>query len=148
MILRHPKIGAGIARQIAKRWPEALNADRAFPVHYTERLGHYSSVLTYGMSRAPLRIINAYTQYGLGKQGEDVFEYAAFQSIINNLRKELHPALRIGIPYIGMGLAGGDKTQIIPMIDDLASTHNVTLVSYTDHKSVAAFNDHFNRRKD
>lgn len=52
-------------------------------------------------------------------------------------RKTIHGGERfkIGLPYIGMGLAGGDKDRIIAMIEDFAEKvsaqgGSVTLVSY------------------
>lgn len=66
-------------------------------------------------------IINAYTQYNMST-GEDVFEYTAFQLILQKLAHEFK-GKRIGFPYIGMGLAGGDKDIIIPMLEWFAEQH-------------------------
>jgi 2-oxo-4-hydroxy-4-carboxy--5-ureidoimidazoline (OHCU) decarboxylase len=52
-------------------------------------------------------------------QGTDVFEYNAFQLILEKLTF-VYPGKRFGFPYIGMGLAGGDKDTIIPMIREFA----------------------------
>jgi hypothetical protein len=49
-------------------------------------------------------------------QGTDVFEYTAFQLILEKLTF-VYPGKRFGLPYVGMGLAGGDKDVIIPMIE-------------------------------
>ena len=47
----------------------------------------------------------------------------------------IYPTARIGFPYIGMGLAGGDKDIIIPMIELFAEKiartgGSVTLVEF------------------
>jgi hypothetical protein len=65
--------------------------------------------------------------------GEDVFEYTAFQLILEKLLRL--GAVRFGFPYIGMGLAGGDKDVIMAMIENFAdqvSTQggSVTLVEF------------------
>jgi hypothetical protein len=78
-------------------------------------------------------IINAYTQYNMST-GEDVFEYTAFQLILEKL-EHAYPTSHIGFPYIGMGLAGGDKDIIIPMLEifamNIARTGgSVTLVEF------------------
>jgi hypothetical protein len=78
-------------------------------------------------------IINAYTQYNMST-GQDVFEYAAFALILQKLEKA-YGNKRIGLPYIGMGLAGGKKEVIIPMIEYFAKSitekgGSVTLVEF------------------
>jgi hypothetical protein len=66
--------------------------------------------------------------------GEDVFEYVAFELICQKLI-HTYGNKRIGLPYIGMGLAGGNKNIIIKMIEEFAySVSNkgglVTLVEF------------------
>lgn len=66
--------------------------------------------------------------------GQDVFEYDAFWLILQKLA-HAYPGKRLGFPYIGMGLAGGQKETIITMLDDfaerLANTGGtVTLVEF------------------
>ena len=78
-------------------------------------------------------IINAYTQYDMST-GEDVFEYTAFGLILQKLVHE-YGEHRIGLPYIGMGLAGGDGRIIMPMIEEFArqvakTGGTVTLVEF------------------
>ena len=77
--------------------------------------------------------MNAYTQYNMST-GNDVFEYSAFALILQKLEHE-HGTKRIGLPYIGMGLAGGNKAVIMPMIDYFAASVSakggtVTLVEF------------------
>lgn len=141
-------MGAGIARQIAQKWPQAAEADRAYPGDNQNRLGGYSAVQVYNALGQPLIIVNAYTQYGVGSHGRDVFEYDAFEQVLEQLRRDINPRCKVGFPYIGMGLAGGDPDRIIPMIEQFAETHDATLVSYTDQKRVDAFHAKYNRRKD
>jgi hypothetical protein len=78
-------------------------------------------------------LINAYTQYNMST-GEDVFEYSAFALILQKL-EHAYGDKRIGLPYIGMGLAGGKKEVIIPLIEYFASSvsakgGSVTLVEF------------------
>ena len=80
-------------------------------------------------------IVNAYTQYDTAKKpGEDVFEYTAFDLILQKLI-HVYGEKRIGLPYIGMGLAGGDKETILSMIEAFAygvakKGGSVTLVEF------------------
>jgi len=124
------KMGSGIALQIKNQFPDAELADNETLVGDRNKLGCY----TIGMA-GRLVIINAYTQYGTASwQGQDVFEYASFQTILDKLAKRFGK-YRIGLPMIGMGLAGGDPNRIIPMIEEFAAKMksqggSVTLVEF------------------
>lgn len=141
-------MGGGIAREIATRYPYAAQIDNG-----TKR-GDYMKLGTWTESEAgdyfdnvnysrnnklrfgdPKRftIINAYTQYSMSR-GFDVFEYVAFDLILQKLLHH-YGDKRIGLPYIGMGLAGGDEHTIISMIEDWACAvaskgGTVTLVEF------------------
>ena len=128
-------MGGGIAREIRERYPEVAAADaETIKGDYT-KLGNWTeeAVLRQNGAGAFL-VVNAYTQYNMS-QGTDVFEYVAFELI---LQKLIHMCgdKRIGLPYIGMGLAGGDKETIMEMIEDFAhgvasKGGTVTLVEFS-----------------
>ena len=127
-------MGSGIAREIRERFPEAAMIDSM-----TES-GDRSKLGTITVSGAPnsvggFVIVNAYTQYSTSKVGEDVFEYEAFQEILDAFVKDAGVGMNIGLPYIGMGLAGGNKERIMGMIEDFAQKVSakggtVTLVEF------------------
>jgi O-acetyl-ADP-ribose deacetylase (regulator of RNase III) len=122
-------MGSGIARQIREDMPDAWIADQETIAGDPGKLHTY----TLGMHGA-LVIVNAYTQYSVSKQGEDVFEYNSFQTILNKLAKRLGK-WRFGFPMIGMGLANGDAERILAMLEDFsqkveAQGGSVTLVEY------------------
>jgi O-acetyl-ADP-ribose deacetylase (regulator of RNase III) len=113
-------MGGGIAREIRERYPEVADVDQ-----HTER-GDYTKLGNWTVGYAwfdktsdPYTIINAYTQYNMST-GEDVFEYVAFQLILQKLA-HAYPDKKFGFPYIGMGLAMGDKDLIIIMLEDFAN---------------------------
>jgi O-acetyl-ADP-ribose deacetylase (regulator of RNase III) len=109
-------MGAGIAAQIKTQFPDAYLADQETLAGDRNKLGCY----TIGMA-GRLVIINAYTQYGTAKyQGHDVFDYDAFEEILNKLLKRFGK-YRFGLPMIGMGLAGGDKSVILEILDTFAT---------------------------
>jgi O-acetyl-ADP-ribose deacetylase (regulator of RNase III) len=126
----HNVMGSGIARQIRDAFPDAWMADVETLAGDRNKLGRY----TLGMG-GRLVIVNAYTQYNTARfKGEDVFEYASFGNILENLTARFGK-YRIGIPLIGMGLAGGDPQRIMPMLEAWAvnmAEHggSVTLVEY------------------
>jgi O-acetyl-ADP-ribose deacetylase (regulator of RNase III) len=122
-------MGAGIAASIAKEFPDAYNADQETVRGDAGKLGCY----TIGM-HGRLVIINAYTQYGMSRDGKDVFEYLAFERVLEKLALRFG-SYRFGLPMIGMGLAGGDPERIIPIMDKFSELVNrkggsVTLVEF------------------
>ena len=141
-------MGGGIAREIRERYPYAAQIDNETKRGdymklgtWTEsEAGDYFDTVTYSRNNKfqfgdPKRftIVNAYTQYNMST-GEDVFEYTAFDLILQKLI-HAYGDKRIGLPYIGMGLAGGDKETIIGMIEAFAygvaeKGGSVTLVEF------------------
>jgi O-acetyl-ADP-ribose deacetylase (regulator of RNase III) len=125
-------MGGGIAREIRERYPAAALFDNETEKGDYNKLGNYTVVYPE-FTNGKFMIVNAYTQYNMSR-GTDVFEYTAFQLILEKLTF-VYPGKRIGLPYIGMGLAGGDKDTIIPMIEWFAERvalegGTVTLVEF------------------
>jgi len=106
-------MGGGIAREIAERYPMCAEIDRLTERGEHMKLGNWTE-----FDQGTFIIINAYTQYNMSR-GEDVFEYVAFELILQKLIHS-YGDKRIGLPYIGMGLAGGDKETILGMIEAFA----------------------------
>ena len=130
-------MGAGLAPQIAKRYPRAEEVDSETTRGNIGKLGNFTMAWSdyYDETIKPFKIINAYTQYVTSQQGEDVFEYDSFAVILRKLAHE-YGRHRFGLPYIGMGLAGGDKKRILAMIEDFAKKvsaqgGSVTLVEFS-----------------
>ena len=109
-------MGGGIAREIRERYPVAASVDMETVRGDYRKLGNWTECDAGETNR--FTIVNAYTQYNMS-QGTDVFEYTAFQLILEKLTF-VYPGKRIGLPYIGMGLAGGDPAWIMPMIENFA----------------------------
>ncbi len=123
-------MGAGIAKQIRDRYPSAWEQDQQTESGNILKLGNFTS----DMINDKFMIVNAYTQYGMSKVGEDVFEYTSFALILQKLN-HLYGTKRFGFPMIGMGLAGGDKDTIISLLDWFSESVNeqggsVTVVEY------------------
>ena len=124
------RMGSGIAKEIRARYP------RAYQVDMLTKEGDYTKLGSWTDSDAgKFWIINAYTQYDTAKKaGEDVFEYCAFELILQKLC-HMYGDKRIGLPYIGMGLAGGNKDVIMEQIEYFAQKvsakgGSVTLVEF------------------
>ena len=112
-------MGGGIAREIRARFHEAAAVDQNTVRGDYNKLGNWTSTQIKHLHGAGnFEIINAYTQYDMST-GQDVFEYTAFALILQKLAYQ-YPDKRFGFPYIGMGLAGGDKNRILPMLEEFA----------------------------
>ena len=127
-------MGGGIAKEIRERYPEVAYVDQqTLRADYT-KLGNWTDdivIRNNGLSQ--FTVINAYTQYNMST-GKDVFEYAAFELILQKLLF-CYPGKSFGFPFIGMGLAGGDKIRIINLLEWFADEvqkkdGTVTLVEF------------------
>lgn len=131
-------MGSGIAYQMRINFPELYNADLQTKSGDKSKVGTYTYYLKQQNAKVMNQhsrneykytmLINAYTQYTYGNR-KDLFEYAGFESIL----KSLIPVMtykKIGLPLIGCGLAGGDKTRILKIIEDTIGHLDVTIVEY------------------
>jgi len=107
------KMGAGIALQIKKRYPQAYEVDLKTSYGDRTKLG----TISVAKLANDKFIINAYTQYFYGRRTKQV-DYQAIKFSMF-LVKECFGNLKIGIPRIGAGLAGGNWKIIEQIIDSL-----------------------------
>lgn len=124
-------MGGGIAAQIAKLYPEARAADEEYHMYHETipegQLGNASFVKTDD----EFTIVNGYTQL-MG--GAGTFSYAALELVLMKVGS-MFAGKRIGLPYIGCGIAGGDQNKIVDMIELFAikaakNGTTVTLVEF------------------
>lgn len=125
------KMGAGIAKQIARVYPEAYMADKDYhvPIGSKERLGKYSVAPT----RNGKRIYNMYSQFHYGRRTQT--DYKAFeQSLRTIVIDATHSSIKnvkIGLPYgIGCGLAGGNWNTVFKIIEKVSSESNWPIYLY------------------
>jgi O-acetyl-ADP-ribose deacetylase (regulator of RNase III) len=129
-------MGAGIAAKIKHLWPNVYVADTKTKTGDKSKLGTFTSAIVDDVNCMKFTIINAYTQYDLSRYGRDVFEYDAFQKILNQLANDpLLKSASFGFPMIGTGLAGGCKERIVEMLEDFSKKiestgGTVTLVDF------------------
>lgn len=112
-------MGAGIAVAIARKYPAAYIADSNTTRGDKDKLGTYTQGIAFTKTSpvSSFIVINAYTQYGCNaSKSVDLFEYEAFQQILNKLAIKF-PNYNYGFPLIGCGLAGGNKVKILNMIN-------------------------------
>jgi O-acetyl-ADP-ribose deacetylase (regulator of RNase III) len=120
-------MGAGIAKAIKASFPEAYAADCETTKGSRTKLGTCSfAEVNAGGKR--LVIVNAYTQFDWRGSGTKV-DNEAVRSCMRWI-KDNFPGLRIGLPKIGAGLAGGDWKEIASIIEEELAGEDVTLVEY------------------
>lgn len=138
-------MGAGIAPQIAKAFPDAEKVDFNTLRGDTAKLGK----LTVGLEPVfdlpmgnTLKILNLYTQYstGLKENGDPAIDYEALEGAFRlfnwlvKTRKDSNEEYAehqlSGIPMIGAGLAGGDWKRIARIINDVTPDISIELVVY------------------
>ncbi|MDM1246513.1 macro domain-containing protein [Acinetobacter sp. R933-2] len=107
-------MGAGIAKAIKEKFPEAYQADLQTVSGDRGKLGTYSQAKIQ-REGVEFVIINAYTQFNWRGRGIKA-DYAAIEQVFKSIKSEFS-GLRIAYPLIGAGLAGGDWAVISKIID-------------------------------
>ena len=121
-------MGAGIAKQIAVTFPEALKIDLTTKKGDISKLGTVSVAII--VNARALYIVNAYTQYRYGYgRGEMHCDYDAIKKCFKRI-KLMFTGQRIGYPAIGAGLARGDWSRISAIINEELEGEDHTFVEY------------------
>lgn len=122
-------MGSGIAAQIASKFPMAYTADQSTIKGDLSKLGNFTVGFHTRSDGSILNIVNCYTQFQYGSKGVH-FRYDAFRECLRKVFQNYN-GLRIGIPEIGCGLAGGDIERVKRIINaELVPSHLNTLVIY------------------
>lgn len=113
--------GAGIALGVKNKWPEAYAADKASSFADKTKLGTYTQ-----WASDDITVVNMYTQWDY--KGTSVrADYDAIRSGMKALKNEFS-GQKIGLPFIGAGLAGGDWGIISQIIEEELEGEDVTVV--------------------
>jgi len=121
-------MGAGIAKYIKQAYPAAYVADCATKKGAREKLGT-CSFARVSSSHGELVVVNAYTQFNWRGKGV-LADYDAIRGCMVWIASHF-PDSRIGMPFIGAGLAGGDWAKISTIIEEELAAMDVTLVAYS-----------------
>ena len=114
-------MGAGIAKQIAKMWPEAAMVDKDTNLGDKAKLGTFTSVSTHCCT-----VVNAYTQY---RPGPD-FSYDAFTTVLKAIEQKYGQQVSYGLPLIGCGYGGADEVKVLHILKEWSLHKHVTIVRY------------------
>lgn len=123
-------MGNGIAKQIRDRYVGVYAVD----VEYTNygdinKLGGFTYCYPF-IKPNEQKIYNLYTQFEFGTDKIQL-NYMALSLCLFKLNV-LEKGKRIGLPLIGCGLAGGDPTKVVDLIQQIIVNCDVTLVKLED----------------
>lgn len=121
-------MGAGIALQIKRHFPQAYRKDQETRPGDKSKLGQYTCAEFVRTDGSTLTIINAYTQYKYGGK-KDHADYGSIETAFRTIKSDFS-GRRIGYPKIGAGLAGGDWPKIKEVISRALEDENHTVVHY------------------
>lgn len=113
-------MNSGIAKSIRAKFPKVYEVDKTTVSGDKSKLGTYTYAEfkndTPILKGRKIYIVNAYTQYTYGNDGKCRFEYDAFEKIMKDLDIKFAHKL-IVMPWIGCGLAGGDRNKVKEILD-------------------------------
>lgn len=154
----HNIMGAGIAKTIRTHYPQVFETDASFSIPLgKERLGHISICpLDNPYSKRRQFVVNCYTQDRIANVNHTApFDKDAFRNALDKLynvnnyqfEDERVGRIQLGIPYIGAGLAGGNKEEVESIIQEYAdkyeSQFETTLVDYSQESITLFRNDYW-----
>lgn len=121
-------MGAGIAKQLNDLTGGGLlEVDKTSPFGDINKLGKFTR---YVHSNG-VKIYNLYSQFNYGTNGKEVLVH--WDSVFNGICSVIEDSdgVKIALPYIGCGLAGGLEEDLISVLKDIESMalyDNVELV--------------------
>lgn len=125
--------GAGLAKKIKEEFPYAYEADLKTIKGDRSKLGTVTgtgAMYYIGMQFFDFDIINCYTQYNYGRNPNIVYlDYSALESCLIKINS-VYSGMRLGLPWIGCGLANGDKNKVKSIIEKTCVDLSVTIVEY------------------
>ena len=128
-------MGAGIAKQIAGKFPGASRVDRVYKKgmenlfgynHPLHMLGNMSLYSPNSLSLPLFVIANLYTQVLPGANFDLNYGLVPALKKLNYIYKGKH----VGLPMIGAGIGAGNWNQIVEVITRLLDKCTVTIVEY------------------
>lgn len=125
-------MGAGIAFHIAEAFPEAFHADKEYrKIGDASKLGTYSKALIVRKSpkgkKVSFTVVNIYTQFLPGRRFEAI---NLIKGLVMLKNREKPKISHLGVPLIGGGIGGGDRNEIIGVLEGFTKFFPITLVEY------------------
>lgn len=124
----HNTMGSGIALQVKRQYVDAWLADQRTRSGDRTKLGKISYATCRNPIGRPVEIVNAYTQYDYGR-GKVQVDYQAVEQALGVVCRWF-PYTPIAMPLIGCGLAGGDRSRVLGIMEKVAEVHGTTFYVY------------------
>jgi len=113
--------GAGIAKDVKIKYPDAYKEDLKTQYGDKGKLGNYTK-----FENDNIIVLNLYTQYKYSNSQVNA-DYDAIRSCMKSI-KEDYPGKKVGLPLIGAGLAQGDWGIISSIIEEELQGEDVTVM--------------------
>jgi O-acetyl-ADP-ribose deacetylase (regulator of RNase III) len=114
--------GAGFAKKLKEKYPDANRADQNNPLPAYAKIGSYSSCVIGDFCEPDLTIVNLYTQYDYGT-GYRRAEYGAIKRSLEMFVRDFVVVNKtIGLVKIGSGLGGANFNIVQSIIEDIIDT--------------------------
>jgi O-acetyl-ADP-ribose deacetylase (regulator of RNase III) len=120
------QMGKGVALTIKNTWPEVYATDCLTTKGSPSKLGTVTVTTVKVANNKPLAVVNAYTQYKYASATPDA-DYTAIKDATTLVQK-MYTGKKIGISKIGCGLAGGDWNIVLPILEEVFASEDVTVV--------------------
>lgn len=127
------KMDDGIARQLVQEFPEILKTDCKTMPGDKAKLGSYTKTRVVRNGKS-FYIINCYTQFGyagMDLETADYFDYKAYERVMKAISRDFND-LKIAMPLIGSGHAGGNQEKILEMTEKIFRYQKVEIIVYSD----------------
>ncbi len=124
-------MGAGIAKQVRERYPNAYKADQATIWGDKNKLGSF----TFGIEEDGVMVFNAYTQFDYSRTHRCV-DYGALEKAINKIAQTVkiitvtEGAAALAMPKIGCGLGGGDWNIVSGILERISNAQGIDFHIY------------------
>ena len=126
----------GVAKEIAKLFPDAQAADNQTPEGSERKLGYWSLGIGKNCFGHAVWIFNLYGQYYYGTDKQQT-DYKYLELALRRMAKRMYlmrGAAKIGLPKIGAGLGGGDWGIISSIIERELKAFDVTIYVLTEEE--------------
>jgi O-acetyl-ADP-ribose deacetylase (regulator of RNase III) len=131
-------MGSGIAKDIHNRYPEVYDVDKKGSIYGSKsKLGTCTYTKTNDFD---FIVFNCYTQHRYGADGayNRYVEYGAVRSCMKEIKQYIqntyNPSqwseVRIGLPLIGCGRAGGSWNVVKEIYEEEFKGYNLTVVHF------------------
>ena len=120
-------MGAGIAKTIKHKFPEAYQIDLKTRKGDESKLGEISFA-TIESKNGKIIVVNGYTQFHWSGRGRKA-DYEAIRSVFQKVKTQF-TGMRIAYPAIGAGLARGNWGVISSIIEEELAGEDHTFVEF------------------